>query len=170
MLIYHPAFDLYNCIFRVLQLLIHLKDEQIEIDRLRIWDFYLTFPGEIRKMQFPRELHELKKIFKEKDPNPYEDLIDPKKIIERMKPYQLTAVKAIASYGFIDGQELSKGLVKKTGMEAIPTELRQILLTDLTIERLNVLRLVTGFRDLPLFGKSGLKYRTGLIEFKYDSR
>ena len=171
MLIYHPAFDLYNCIFRMLQLLTFMKEDEIEVDRLRLWDFYLTFPGEIRKIQFPRELLDLRKVFKERTPNPYEDLLDSKKIIERMKPYQLTALKSIASYEFIGSEDLTRGVVKKVAMEKIPQELKALLTPDQSdIEKLNVLKLVTGFRDLPLFGATGLKARTGLIEFNYDPR
>jgi len=40
----------------------------------------------------------------------------------------------------------------------------------LTIEKSNIIKLVTGFWDLPLYGGQGLKARTGLIEFKYDTK
>jgi len=62
MLIYHPAFDLYNCAFRMLQLMISIKQNEVELDKLRIWDFYLTFPNEARKISYPRDLSELKNI------------------------------------------------------------------------------------------------------------
>lgn len=169
MLIYHPAFDLYNCIFRMLQLLTFMKENEIEVDRLRLWDFYLTFPGEVRKIQFPKDLLELRKVFKNSEINPYEDLLDAKKIIDRMKPYQLTALKSIASYEFISSDSLAKGVVKKVSMDKVPSELQKVILTDDT-EKTNILKLVTGFRDLPLFGAGGLKARTGLIEFNYDPR
>lgn len=92
MLVYHPAFDIYNCAFRMLQLLSNMEETEIELDKLRIWDFYLTFPNEARQITFPRDLSELKKIFKNKPDNPYEDLIDPRRIAERMKAYQLSAL------------------------------------------------------------------------------
>src|SRR5688572_13925066 len=98
MLVYHPAFDLYNCIFRMLQLIMHMKHDEVELDRLRIWDFYLTFPREAKSIKFPQELAELKKVFKNPVQNSYEDLVDPKKIFERMKSYQNDALKCIASY------------------------------------------------------------------------
>ena len=168
MLIYHPAFDIYNCVFRILQLLSHMKQEEVEVDRLRIWDFYLTFPNEARNISYPATLSELKSIFKKKVPNPYEDLIDAKRIIERMKSYQLSALKCIASYGLIDSTLLAKNLVRRTNKE-IPFELSNKL-NDLTIEKQNVIKLIVGFWELPLYGKYGLKDRTGLIEFKYDQR
>ena len=98
MLTYHPAFDLYNCIFRMLQLLVNMKNDEVELDRLRIWDFYLTFPMEARKIKFPKDLVKLKEtIFKNKNSNPYEELVDSKRMMNRMKPYQITALKCLAS-------------------------------------------------------------------------
>lgn len=168
MLVYHPAFDIYNCVFRMLQLMTSMKQPEVELDRLRIWDFYLTFPNEARKISYPSNLSELKKIFKSKQENPYEDLIDPKRIIERMKPYQMSALKCIASYGLIDSKLLSKNIISRTKNE-IPQELFSKF-SDLTIEKSNIIKLIVGFNELPLYGKMGLKFRTGLIEFKYDQR
>lgn len=168
MLVYHPAFDIYNCVFRMLQLMTSMKQKEVELDRLRIWDFYLTFPNEARKISYPINLSDLKKIFKSKQENPYEDLIDPKRIIERMHPYQMAALKCIASYGLIDSKLLSKNIITRTE-KAIPQELLAKF-SELTIEKSNIIKLITGFNELPLYGKMGLKYRTGLIEFKYDQR
>ena len=168
MLVYHPAFDIYNCVFRMLQLMTSMKQNEVELDRLRIWDFYLTFPNEARKISYPADLSELKKIFKTKQENPYEDLIDPKRIIERMKPYQVSALRCLASYGLIDSKMLAKNIVKRTDKE-IPIEILSKF-SELTVEKSNIIKLIVGFRELPLYGKMGLKYRTGLIEFKYDQR
>ena len=168
MLDYHPAFDLYHCVFMLLQILEHMKRQDVEVDRLRIWDFYLTFPNEARKISFPQDLKELKRVFRSKDPNPYEDLIDARKILLRMKSYQEAALKCLASYDMIDTEELNRGIVKRTD-KAIPTDIYKKL-TELNTEQENVLKLVQGFNQLPLFGKSGLKDRTGLIDFKYDPR
>ena len=168
MLIYHPAFDIYNCVFRMLQLLSNMKQAEVELDRLRIWDFYLTFPNEARKISFPSDLAELKTIFKKKAANPYEDLIDAKRILERMKSFQLAALKCIASYGLIDSKMLSKNIVKRT-MKPIPDELEHQL-KALTTEKENIIKLIVGFWELPLYGRHGLKDRTGLIDFKYDQR
>jgi len=169
MLVYHPAFDIYNCIFRMLQLLSYSKEEEIAFDKLRIWDFYVTFPGQTKTISFPADLSNLKeKIFKDKA-NPYEELTNPKGIFDRMQTYQLSAVKCLASYGFVDSELLSKNKVKRTG-KPIPEELL-IQLNKPSTEVSNIIKLVTSdFVDLPLLGKAGLKARTGLLDFKYDKR
>ncbi|MEQ9062774.1 MAG: hypothetical protein RIE58_01260 [Vicingaceae bacterium] len=168
MLVYHPAFDLYNCVFRVLQLIEYMKQDEVELDRLRIWDFYLTFPNEVRKISFPQALSPLKQVFKKKESNPYEDLIDSKRIADRMKPFQMSALKCLASYDLIDSKLLSKKIIKRTE-KGVPKELTNQF-GELTNEKENVLKLITGFSDLPLYGKMGLKSRTGLIEFRYDPK
>ncbi|WP_417558249.1 ABC-three component system middle component 5 [Mesoflavibacter zeaxanthinifaciens] len=165
MLVYHPAFDIYNCAFRMLQLLSLMEETEIELDKLRIWDFYLTFPNEARQITFPRDLFELKKIFKNKPDNPYEDLIDPKRIAERMNPYQLSALRYLASYGLIDNSLFQKNIVKRTDKE-LPSELKQQL-SEINTEKENIIKLVKGFNFLAL---RGLKERTGLLEFRYDRK
>lgn len=168
MLIYHPAFDIYNCVFRMLLIMTKMKQEEVELDRLRIWDFYLTFPNEARNISYPDTLFELKSILPKQMSNPYEDLIDSRRIIERMKSFQVSALKCIASYGLIDNKLLAKNIVKRTTKE-IPQEL-SAKFNKLTSEKENIINLILGFGEFPLYGKSGLKDRTGLIEFKYDQR
>lgn len=165
MLVYHPAFDIYNCAFRMLQLLNYLKKSEIELERIRIWDFYLTFPNEARKIKFPRDLNELKKVFKDKGENPYEDLIDPKRIVDKMKPFQVSALRYLASYGLIDNDLFKKNIIKRTE-KSIPQELEKRI-NETTIEKDNIIKLVQGFDNLALWG---IKERTGLLEYRYDKR
>lgn len=167
MLIYHPAFDIYNGVFRMLKLIQNVEKESIEFDRLRIWDFYLVFPNETKNIIFPKDLSDLKKIFKDK-PNPYEDLVDPKRIFERMKPYQSAALKCLVSYGFIDSKEFTKNRIKKTNKK-IPLELEQEI-SKIEGREENIIKLLKSpFNDLTLIGKNSFKERTRLIDFKYDT-
>ncbi len=167
MLIYHPAFDIYNCVFRMLRLIQNIKKDSIEFDRIRIWDFYLVFPNETKGIIFPIEFSELKKIFKDK-PNPYEDLVDAKRIFERMKPYQSSALKCLASYGFIDSKELTKNIVKRTNKQIPNNLMEKISIMDIKEE--NIIKLLKSpINDFPLLGKNGFKYRTQLIDIKYDT-
>lgn len=167
MLIYHQAFDFYNCIFRLLQLLSRAKSEQVEVEKLRIWDFYLVFPNEVSKhVTFPNDLFELRKIFKEK-PNPYEDITDGKRIFERMKEYQLSALRCLASYELIDQESLNNNWVKRTD-RPLPKAISDRL-EILNTREANVIKLVTSpLSDLPMYGSKGFKFRTGLLDFKYD--
>ena len=59
MLIYHPAFDAYHCVFRML--VITSGCRVLEFNKLRIIDFYFCFPSEIAKVQLPQEHISIKK-------------------------------------------------------------------------------------------------------------
>jgi hypothetical protein len=167
MLVYHPAFDLHHCTFRMLQILFNINQENIESDKLRIWDFYYTFPNEIGKnITFIEELRALKKIFKN-NLNPYEEIGDVKKVFEQMKPYQLTALNHLASHNLIDNALWENKLIN-LNKDMIPADLLTRL-SNLTTQQQNILKLIgSPFNDLPLYGKLGFKSRTGLIDFKYD--
>lgn len=102
MIVYNQAFDLYHAIFRILHFLNRFQaGDIIEVDRLRIWDFYLLFPNkinDIRLKQYESEIRKIKKEFIKDSDNPYEMITDERKIFERIKPYELNALNCIASY------------------------------------------------------------------------
>jgi len=64
-------------------------------------------------------------------------------------------LKCLASYDLIDQDELSNGYVKRTD-NAIPKEISEKI-NELTIEQENILKLVIGFTELPLFWEIGIK-------------
>lgn len=169
MLAYHPAFDLYNCVFRVLCLLDASQEDKLTFDKLRIWDFYLTFPAEIRDIAFPAELRKLKSSLFKIPKNDYEQLVDPKRIFEKMYSYQLSAVSCLASYGFIDAEQLKMRIIKRTKKE-YPADIVKEIDSIAELKKSIIRLLVKEFIQLPFYGQNGLKYRTRLIDYKYDPR
>jgi hypothetical protein len=168
-LAYHPAFDLYNCIFRMLCLLDNSREPELSLDKLRIWDFYLTFPMQVKEIRFPSELVKQKNTLFNIEDNVYEKLINPKRIFERMHSYQIAALRCLASYGFVDNVSLAKNVVKRTS-KPLPEELSNQI-DDISNLKKNIIKLlVSDFVALPLYGENGLKGRTALIDFKYDPR
>ncbi|WP_316749594.1 ABC-three component system middle component 5 [Pedobacter gandavensis] len=168
-LAYHPAFDLYNCIFRMLCLLDGSKELELSFDKLRIWDFYLTFPSQVKEIQFPSELRKNKNTLFKVEDNAYEKLINPKRIFERMHSYQLAAVRCLASYGFVDAESLSRNVIKRT-KKPLPVDLKEEIEGISPLKKNIIKLLVSDFVSLPLYGENGLKHRTKLIDFKYDPR
>lgn len=169
MLAYHPAFDIYNCIFRVLCLLNAAEEKEISFQKLRIWDFYLAFPGQVKNISFPIEFTKLKNSTFNFTDNPYEQLIDPKLIFEKMLTYQLSAVRCLASYGFLETKSLERNVIKTTDKK-YPVEIIAEIENISVIKKDVIKLLVEDFMQLPLYGFKGLKSRTGLIDFKYDPR
>lgn len=167
MLVYHPAFDLYNCTFRMLLILHHIKSEEVNLEKILIWDYYVTFPYKIIEINFTREIKPYRKFFKNIQSNPYEVVSDDKIVFSRMRNFQISALKKLASCGLIDAEALGKGIVKRTSVQIPETIVTQFENVSTSIK--NVITLVESpFNELPLYGCKGFKDRTKLIDFRYD--
>jgi len=172
MITYNQAFDLYHTIFRFLQFLNKFEEStSIEIERLRIWDFYLLFPSKVHEITLKRTESDVKKLLKQyiKDKgNPYDKVVENRKVFEKIKPYQLAALNCIASYGIIEKATLTQQLVvisNKTVLEQFAQQLE-----NLSPKEQNVINIMTShFNQISLFGTDGLKSKTNLMESKYDA-
>ena len=165
MLIYNPIYDLFHCSFRQLQILYHAKDE-IRIEKMKILDFYLTFPSEILRVRLPKEAQGFRKYLRELK-NPYEIIIDNKRLFLKMEPYQVSASNFLSSLGIIDHNSLEEGFIKKTSSPFPEELLLQIELRNK--ENAQVINIITQvLMKINLNGPDGLKARTNLMEYKYD--
>ncbi|WP_299160929.1 ABC-three component system middle component 5 [uncultured Tenacibaculum sp.] len=168
MIIYNQAFDIYHTIFRIASLLNRFSGESLEIERIRIWDFYLTFPQEVSKIRFGVKSEDriIKNLFPSKE-NPYQAIMNPNKLFVRMQPYQLNAIKTLASYGVINKDYLIANRITNVDKKTL-----SLLIKDLrenTDREDNIIKIMTSyFYFMPLYGKNGLKDRTNLLEFRYD--
>ena len=171
MIIYNQVFDYYHAIYRMVRFLTHYnKQEYIEVDRLRIWDFYLLFPEQIHSITLKRDekdIRDLRKRFIKQKDNPYNQVFDNKKVFEKLKPYQLTALHCLASYGIIN-----KNLLKENRVSIISKKLLEesnAKFEELNYTEQNVIAFMTlHFSDISLFGTNGLKSRTKLMVSRYD--
>lgn len=168
---YVPAFDPFHTIFRMLYILKRFDgNEMVEVDRLRIYDFYLLFPYLANKISLKSDEKQLKDSRRKFIPNkftPYNYISNSRRIFERLRPYQMIALSHLASYGLIDPEMLLQQKVSVTDAEKMQQVMSQ--LDVMSPEDANVLSwLMLSFRNTPLNGVDGLKYRTKLIESKYD--
>ncbi len=169
---YNQAFDLYHAIFRILHLLNRFEnDDIIEVDKIRIWDFYLLFPdkiGDIRLKRNESDIRRLRKEFIKKTNNPYDFIAEERKIFEKLKVYQISALNCISSYGFIDTLSLSQQRVVVTNKPCLKDLVDR--LDPLPAKEQNVVSLMTShFFLMSLYGPDGLKNRTDLMESRYDA-
>lgn len=170
-MIYNPAFDPFNGIYRMLLILENFKDEEyVEVDRLRIYDFYLLFPYKAYKIRLkPTETEFRKQLRRFIDPkkNPYNESTNDRRLFEQLRPYQMIALSHIASYGLISPEHLLSQQVKVVDAEKMRAVMSQ--LGEMPKSEHNVISwLNLCFRTTPLCGVYGLKYRTQLLEYKYD--
>lgn len=168
MLIYHPAFDIYHGIFRLLRLLNRMERQPYPIERVRILDFYLLFPDLLLDFSFTRETLPLKKQLAAL-PVRYEDLPDPKLLFNRLEPYQLAALSKLADSGYLDESSLESSEVLRTEKE-LPERFRN-LMRSADNRFPDLINALSGpLAKLDLYGKSGLKQRSDLFEYRYDLR
>lgn len=166
MLIYNQAYDLYHTIFRILQITEKIN-YKLEIDKLRILDFYLAFPTELLHLKAFRGFKKYEKYINAKA-NKYERVIDRKRLFFKMEHIQTSAIKALISYGIFDADEYKNGRIKRTELNLSEDILKR--LNEANEEDKNLITLITGpLASMDLFGHLGLKVRTNLIDFKYDT-
>ena len=172
MIVYQQAFDLYHTIYRIINILGNFKyADSIELDRLRIWDYYLLFPNKLSKVTLKNDEQDIRKLINNyisKEQNPYEIILNDRKMLEKIRPFQMGALKYLASIGLIDKDYLKNNRISKISTDILD-ELKQIT-QELTPQEKNTISLLTGhFYQVPLVGKDGLKSRTNLLESKYDA-
>ena len=168
MLIYHPVFDIYHCIFRILRLLNRMPKEAHTTERIRILDFYLLFPEQLNSFSFPRGFSTLKKCLLALPPR-YETFPDPRLIFNQMEAYQKAALEKLSASGLIDAAQLSNGNVL-----LLPSKLPADLKEALQHADQKFPELIAGLSEelsaVDLYGKSGLKHRSDLFEYRYDPK
>jgi len=165
MLVYSPVFDPYHCAFRAIRLLRKSPVPELEIERWRILDFYLVFPALIRDFTFPDEYKHLRKLVPKED-GKYRKVTDPKRIFFRMEPIQTAAVSFLVSHKVISNAALVDSRKVRWVEEACPEPLRSMT-DDLNDDPILEI-LVGAFMTIDLYGKSGLKARSDLFQYRYD--
>ena len=171
MITYNPAFDLYHSIYRIAHILEKMDEKGFEVDKVRIWDFYLLFPDRVHTITIRREeddLREYRSIFLKKENNPYEFTGDNRKLFEWIKPVQISALNSLVSCGIIDRERYEHGRVKVANAEMLKEYLAKV--GGMSPRERNVLAFMGSLsRAKNMTGEYGLKARTKLLESKYDA-
>ncbi len=165
MLIYHPAFDAYHCVFRLLKLVQHLND--IEVSKLRILDFYLVFPSEVSKVRLS-DNNQIKKTATSLQ-NVFHGPVNATQTFRDMHDLQIAAINSLIASNIIDGAQAELGIIHRTSLQLPDLTIET---TDLELsEQENIIFkfILNDLSNLPLNGTDGLKHRTGLMEFRYDN-
>ncbi|KVT83340.1 ABC-three component system middle component 5 [Burkholderia ubonensis] len=164
MLIYHPAYDAYHCVFRMLLIAEHVKG--LETDKARLLDFYLVFPGLVRKIRLPDSLRELRAQAK-KVVNVYRDPVSEASTFQEMRHIQEAALRAIAASGLLEMGAFSAGYISRS-KASLPSSLAEKLTAFLEESGPIATGVLKGLSEIPLLGHDGLKHRTQLMEYRYD--
>ncbi|EOE0253691.1 ABC-three component system middle component 5 [Enterobacter hormaechei] len=164
MLIYHPAYDAYHCLFRMIALIDHVNE--IEVDKARILDFYLIFPALVSEIRMPHNYNSVKKEAK-KYSNEYRNPINIRSTFRDMHEIQMAAIRCLAATGLIEIKSLEKDIIKRTD-KSIPDGLLLSMRDFLNAKEEIHTFVIRHLSQFHLTGKDGLKDRTNLMEFRYD--
>lgn len=164
MLIYHPAFDAYHCVFRMLLIADQLLD--LEVDKAKLLDFYILFPGMVKNIRLPDALKNLRSSAK-KAVNVYRDPVSAISTFREMRHIQDAALKCIAASGLIDIERYEAGYVTRTTVPTNPA-LKKMQEEFLRANQPIITEILNGLSSVPLLGNDGLKHRSQLMEHRYD--
>lgn len=167
MLVYNPIYDTNHCILRLLCILKDIYIKDIEINHLKLLDFYVLFPSLLKKIRFSSNLRSKRQIATNV-PEPYEDISNPKRLFFNLGHIQDLSLRSLISIKFINREDFIRDRI------ALNTE-------TLSSEILNLIE-EQGFRneewyqiiiedlsEMNLYGRDGLKSRSGLMEYRHDS-
>lgn len=167
MLIYHPAYDINHCIYRILRLLQVSDHSSFSWEQLRLLDFYSLFPHLLKTISpFPRELGSYKKIIS-LIPDPYESIPNEKRIFHEMMPIQNTAIHNLIARDIIAPDRYTEQIITRSETK-IPDQLIEKINNDNFIKEDWYLFLANKLPLVNLNGKNGLKFRSDFLEYRYD--
>jgi hypothetical protein len=135
----------------------------------RILDFYLLFPFRIQNMTLLSEDKAWRGVSKRYDvKRPYGELPDDASVFSKMEPFQRAAATSLATAGVLSKDAWSDNEVEFNNIE-LPMDLKARC-DDLNASMQDVIEILCTIKDrYPLLGRNGLKDRSGLLEFRYDS-
>ena len=148
------------------------ENNSLEVDRLRIYDFFYLFPYKITNVKTKKSESALRKSKKEicvEKINPYNEIKEDRIIFERLKSYQLSALKYIASYGVIDSDQLIENIIKIKDKNKLDNFISLFEKSSKDSNDSTIINwLFENLNSIPMSGEYGLKHRTNLMEWKYD--
>ena len=155
MITYNPAFDLYHCIYRMAHIAQKLDDgESFEIDKVRIWDFYLLFPSKLFDVtiRLPEtDIRDARNQYVKRIKNPYEYCGDNRKLFEWIKPFQLSALNCLVSYGILSKDDYLDDRVSVANRMTLDTFIVDTQLIGSQWEVIHILSQINHFININRF-------------------
>ncbi|MFD1711896.1 hypothetical protein FVQ98_05940 [Ottowia sp. GY511] len=142
---------------------------ELELAKLRILDYYLSFPAEVAHIQLPREYMRIKKVASSIK-NEYRGPVNGRMAFRDMELIQNSAARLLAASEVFDPKRLESGIVLRTSKN-LPDTLSELKSNspgsnEAHTEVLNFILDKLG--KMQLTGPGGIKQRTGLMEHRYD--
>lgn len=164
MILYHPTKDIYHTQYRIISILLFVRE--IPKEKLRLLDFYYNFPHLISEIQpWPSDIKEYK-IRKGVIPEPFEKISNKKRVFFQM------AEVFDAALGILVAKDIARSTGESRNVllnkEHVPSQLLHEISEDPFLKTAEFETIVSGLVKTNWSGSQGLKKRSGLLEFKYD--
>lgn len=167
MLIYHPAYDANHCLYRLLAILRSTTEFSLTWDQLRVLDYYYLFPSQLKNIQpWPSNIKEFKPKLKY-IPEQFEDINNPARVLYDLQVFQKTAALELIAKGIISKRDFEIGLLK-VDSDLLPGGYTKLVEDDLFLKSDSFEIITKALPKVEFNGASGLKKRSGLMEYIYD--
>lgn len=167
MLTYHPIFDSNHCLFRILYLLRSLESTAHEIDKIRLFDYYLCAPYSLKLFRTNSKEVKKKRDSILKNLSRYDEIDNSKALFFDARTIQTTVLNYLAAKNIISSMQYSKGFIVLNTDEYL-----QIVDSAINNHKsiiLSVMNLIEEeLQVIPVMGVDGLKHRSNLMEYRYD--
>lgn len=163
MVIYHPGYDVNHCVYRILNILSSIPEHEIRKDALRLIDFYYLYPHLLKLIHLPRPLNRYKNIISS-TPDPFEVTPNPRSLFYELSRIQDSAMLALQQKSIIKLTASTITLLPDT----LPTDLIKTFNNDSFSKSELFKGLIFALPKVRLEGKTGFKFKSGLMEYRYD--
>ncbi len=167
MLIYHPANDVYHCVFRMLRILRFGGNRTYTVAQIKVLDFLLVFPQAVLLMKLPIEI----KVKVRKDLSQYRGVYNSvpntEKNFRQHNAFQVPALGALAKEGFLDENQFLSGLIVGTSKKV--SEIVADRIEKRNQEEKHLMKIVVeDLGNMSFAGGDGLKSRFESLEYNYE--
>ncbi|HCU0649207.1 TPA: hypothetical protein VDU70_005320 [Pseudomonas aeruginosa] len=167
---FQAAFDPFHALFRFFRIMeITSGLDSLTVDHARILDFYLLYPFRSGEIKLRSEHRKYKRVASDFNYlKPYGELPDSFVLFSRMQSMQVAALDTLVSNGYLDATAYSRKEIKLTGKLAPSEVLARIhALNEEQSKLVDLIKVLAS--EYSIFGRDGLKARTGLLEYRYDT-
>jgi len=170
---YSACYDPYNTIFRMSVLLSKSTTKSMLIETLKIADFFLCFPSRLEEIKPPNSVKGMRgrcnRVLRDLKKNQFEILPASEVLFDRMDIIQETSISAMYSKEIItiSGEGDNRELFLAFDMLSSPLTEKIDNFSSLNTELVNLL--AVDFNKIQVLGSNGLKARTGLGDYVYDT-
>ncbi len=166
-LVYHPAFDPYGSVLRIHRYLL-MRGKAAYKEQIRLFDFLILFPEIMANRRMSNELRSQWRRLDFSKRFDYEIRPDPSGLFERMEPIFEAAFQTLAARDILISEDKSSN-VWSLNIERVPQKVAEIAKRR-NEEEADLIQFLSALDGaFPFFGPNGLKDRSGLLEFRYDT-